>query len=428
VPIIVFIFYYILFSLLLLRIGFIKKTNWSKWMIVGLFSIKILAGVAYGIFYLQPAYNETSDTWNYFKLSKNETDWFLRDPVSFFKDIFVYGYSHSGNLFLGEDSYWNDLKSNIVIKLLALCNVLTLKNYYADIIFFNFIFFFGPVAFYRLIDSLFPVKRAVLIAGIFLIPSFLFWCSGIHKDGLIFLCIALVLFHFQKQLHAKSILPASLFICILSFIALFALRNFMAILLLPALIVWLLIYFHPTKTIVIITTVYGAGAVLFFLSGKINTRADLPQLVIQKQTEFKQLPGNSQVSVPLLENSITSFLKFFPTAFDIAFFRPHITEIRNKSYIPAAAETILLWMLVLYSILFYKKKSSSPQQISFLVCCICFSISFLLLAGYTITLSGAIVRYRAVVLPLLFIPVLQIIDANIKKRTAQNTIPSKSSA
>ena len=67
--------------------------------------------------------------------------------------------------------------------------------------------------------------------------------------------------------------------------------------------------------------------------------------------------------------------------------------------------------------LFYKKKKDqSPQQTAFIIFCICFSISFLLIAGYTITFSGAIVRYRAVVLPFVFIPAL--VRINLMKKAS----------
>ena len=402
----VFIIYVIFFNWLITRITFIKNTGLRTGWLTALFSLKIIAGLAYAWFYLQPAYYATSDTWHYFELSKAETDWLLKDPLAFLKDIFINGYQETGNLFLHSNSYWNDLKSNVIIKLLALCNVFTFKNYFADIVFFNFIFFFGPIALYRLLKQLFPIDKLLLITSIFLIPSFLFWCSGIHKDGLIFACIALISFHFYKQIFIRKINFWSFLVLIVCLVALFALRNFMALLLLPALLVWFLSNSFPSKSSRIAIAIYGAGIILFFASAHTLPQTNLPEYIIQKQTEFKQLPGNSAVSIPPLENNLLSFIRFLPTAIDIAFFRPHITEIRNKSYIPAVIEIILLWGVIISSFFIKRKKHSSPQQIAFTIFCICFSISFLLIAGYTITFSGAIVRYRAVALPFVVIPAL----------------------
>jgi hypothetical protein len=175
---------------------------------------------------------------------------------------------------------------------------------------------------------------------------------------------------------------------------------------LPALLVWFLCSSFPSKSKQIAIAIYAVGIILFFVSAHTSLQTNLPEYVIQRQSEFKQLPGNSAISTPLLENNLSSFIRFLPTAIDIAFFRPHLTEIRNKSYIPAAVEIVLLWSIIISSLFIKRKKNPSPQQAAFIIFCICFSISFLLIAGYTITFSGAIVRYRAVVLPFIFIPAL----------------------
>jgi hypothetical protein len=411
----IFIFYLFLFAWILSNTGFIKKTGLNKWWIIGLFGLKVFAGIIYGWFYQQPAYFATSDTWHFFELSKGETDWLLHDPLAFFKDIFMYGYERSGNLFVGENSYWNDLKSNVIIKLLAICNVFTLKNYYANIVLFNFLFFFGSAALYRVVKNLFNSNHLLLIAGIFLIPSFLFWCSGIHKDGLIFSCAAVITFQFQRQLTEKKVLWRSIAVVLMLFVGLFALRNFMALLLAGSLFVWLLCYLYPKQKGMVVGSIIVVAFAAFFLSGKISAAVDMPQYVIEKQSEFKQLSGASSIDVPVLENSLWSFVTFLPTAVDISLFRPHVNEIRNMSYLPAAAEIILFWIVVVLSLFVRNKATQSNDQSAFIIFCLFFSFSFLLLAGYTITFSGAIVRYKASVLPFLFVPIIQKISALITR-------------
>ena len=402
----IFLFWFILLAFILCKIGFVKKTGLNAWWVIGLFAAKVFAGVFYAWFYSQPAYFATSDTWHFYDLSKGETDWLMTDPAAFFKDIVMYGYERSGNLFLGENSYWNDLKSNLIIKLLAICNVFTLKEYYADIVLFNFIFFFGPVALYRVINQLFSINKLLLIAGVFLIPSFLFWCSGIHKDGLIFTCIAVIVFYFQSQLYQRKIEWKSTATMLLLLLILFALRNFMALLLFVSLAVWLLCVLIPNKKFIVVSSIILVSGIFFFLTAKISPAVDLPQYVVQKQSEFKQLSGNSSIDVPVLENNVQSFVAFFPAAIDIALFRPHISEIKNVSYIPAVAEIFLFWIVVIASLFVRNKKQYTSGQGSFIIFCMFFSFSFLLLAGYTITFSGAIVRYKACILPFLFVPVV----------------------
>ena len=73
-----------------------------------------------------------------------------------------------------------------------------LHLYYINIIFYSFISMFGPIAIYRVMNDVYPAKKWQLLIAVFLIPSFLFWCSGIHKDGLIFSCTAVIVFHLIK--------------------------------------------------------------------------------------------------------------------------------------------------------------------------------------------------------------------------------------
>lgn len=366
-----------------------------------LFSLKIIAGLLYAWFYLQPVYYSMSDTWKYFELSKGETDWLWRDPGAFFKNIFVSGYNERGSLFLGYNSYWNDLKSNVIIKLLAVCNIGTFKNYYADIVLFNFLFFFGPVALYKLIREIFIIDKLLLIAVVFLIPSFLFWCSGVHKDGLIFSALAICIYYFHRLLTLRKLNVRYIVIIILCLTLIFALRNFLVFLLIPALLSWALSYLYFKKNkLAVFAIVYACCLILFCVSGNFSSNYNLPLYFIEKQNEFKNLQGQ-QIDLPSLQLTFSSFLYFTPYAFDNAFLQPHITYIKNFSYLPAAVENILIAALILFCFIFRKKNIDfSP----FLLFCIFFSVSVLMAAGYTITSPAAIVRYKSVVLPLLVIP------------------------
>ncbi|HRI22128.1 MAG TPA: hypothetical protein PLA68_14295, partial [Panacibacter sp.] len=219
----------------------------------------------------------------------------------------------------------------------------------------------------------------------------------------IFSCICLIAYFFQKQLQAgRFSAKASLYI-LFAFILLFALRNFMAFLLVPALLTWYLCEKYSNRKPAIVFAVYGISLLLFFVSPYISN-INFPDYVVEKQSEFKQIPGNSIIPVPALEPDAVSFLKFLPAAFDIAFLRPHISEVNNLAYIPAIGEIFLLWLLMALFLFRRGNTTIISSQSAFIIFCVSFSFSFLLLAGYTITFSGAIVRYRAVVLPLLFMP------------------------
>lgn len=416
----IFIFYLIFFSFLISIIPFFKNSAIGQKLLIILFLIKVFAGVAYAKFYTLPKYFAGSDTWRFYRWSIDETKWLLQDPFAFARDLFTYGYNKSGNLFSGENSYWNDLKSNVIIKIMAVINIFTKNSYYADIIFFNFLFLFGLVALYKVFYKIYPNKKFFIIAGVFLLPSTLFWCSGIHKDGLILSATGIIIYAFYKSIEIKfSIKRVSIILfCIL---VLFSLRNYVLFALLPALLSWSLCKKkYASGNINRFIIVYVAGATFLFIIPLIFPSLNLLSYITNKQNEFLLLEGGSKVKVQPLQPTLVSFVLFSPEAVDMAFLRPHLNEIKNFSFIPAVVEVLLLSFLLIISMAYtLTKKKLEPVVLLLLF----FSMSVMLLSGYTIPFTGAIVRYRSVVLPLLITPLLCINNFSTLKRKIS---PSKS--
>lgn len=414
-PTVLFIFYLIFFFFLISIIPFFKNAGIGRKTLLTLFLIKILAGIAYARFYTLPRYYPTSDTWRFYKLSVVETQLLLKSPLAFIKDLFYHGYSNSGNLFSGENTYWNDLKSNLPVKMMAIFNVLTSNSYYTNIILFNFLFLFGLVALFKVFFSIYPRKKTIIIASVFLLPSTLFWCSGIHKDGLILSAVGVTIYCFYKIVTEKYQFKHLLLI-LLSLTLIFSLRNYILFALLPAVISFITAEKYRNQKKRIFSYVYILGIACFFIIPSILPAINPPYYLAAKQQEFLKLTASSLVLIHPLEPTVGGFISFLPTAIDMAFLRPHINEFANVSYIPAIAENVLLIILVVLSVTHFSKQSKVPPVI---MCLLAFSISVLLICGYTIPFTGAIVRYRSLVLPLLITPLLCIAEFSFARKPAK---------
>lgn len=419
---VIFIFYFLLCSYALVIIPFFKKAPLSSWLLIALFALKIFAGFAFAWFYKLPQYYPTADTWRFYHLSLTETKWLLSDPAAFVKDLFTYGYKNPGNVFSGSNSYWNDLKSNGIIKLMAAMNVVTNSSYYTNIILFNFLFLFGLIGIFRVFSHLFTPQKWLLVLSIFLLPSTLFWCSGIHKDGLILSATGLILYCQYRWLHTNGSAAKYLSAILLLLLLIFSLRNYVALALVPALTCWAISNKTGWSPTLLFLTVYITGIVLFFSLPIAFSGLNFPAFLASKQHEFMALQGGSAIEVMALQPTFKNFAAYFPTAFDMAFLRPHLGEAKNFSYLPAAVEVIALWLIALTALLFPRKKIPAGP---FILCCFFFSISILLVTGYTITFSGAVVRYRSFLLPLLFTPLLCMININLLKTKAKQLLAKK---
>jgi hypothetical protein len=174
-------------------------------------------------------------------------------------------------------------------------------------------------------------------------------------------------------------------------------------------------------------TVYTICIAVFFVVHLVFPSINFPSYITNKRNEFLLLEGGSKVTMRQLEPNFISFVFFIPNAVDMAFLRPHPNEIKNFSFIPAVIEIIFLLFLLFISIVQSLKKVKLKPVVLF---SLFFSISIMLLSGYTIPFTGAIVRYRSFVLPLLITPLLCITNfLSLKEKmtsiASKNITPGK---
>jgi hypothetical protein len=246
-----------------------------------------------------------------------------------------------------------------------------------------------------------------LLLATFLLPSFIYWTSGIHKDGIIFVGFLLVVYNIYFGLKEKHITWTKCLLILLGLALLLILRNYLLLIIIPAIIAWLLAERLRTKAVLSFLLVYICFAVLFFALPYLHPKLNLPAIVAEKQESFQKLQGGSAVPVPELQPHFISFSKNAPQALALSVLRPYPSDVKHLLSLAASVEiNFLLLCSVLFLIWRYKKDHVSP----FTLFCIFFSFSTLLTIGYTVNFLGAVVRYRSIVLPFLVVPMMASID------------------
>jgi hypothetical protein len=405
-----FLGYLLLFSWLVTRVRFFKRTGLTAPQLIIIFLFKVLAGIFYG--WIGRYYGnlaQMQDTWGYHINSLQEYQLLLNDPGAYFTNLFYNPYEGSFmKFFTSQDSYWSDIKGNFFIKVLSVFNIASFGSYYVNVIIYAFVSLFGAVAIFRVMDHAFPGRRTPLVLAVFFIPSFLYWCSGIHKEGLIFLGIAIAVYHVYFASVEKKVTFKRVLWIFLGLFLMMILRNFLIVLLLPALMAWLLSIKWPRYTVPVYSFIYFVSILAFFNLRKINPAYDFPQAVVNKQQEFLKLaPGGSTIPIKRLEPTAISFLKNTPQAITLSAIRPYPGDIRHLLSLAAATEIVILLFLVTLFLLFRTPITASK---GFMWFCIFFSAAVLLSIGFSVNNLGAIVRYRSIVLPFLIIPVVTCTD------------------
>jgi hypothetical protein len=401
--------YLLFFCWLVTRIRFIKHTGLSNEWLIGLFMMKVVAGVTYGLYCTTiPDYKNSADTWKFFFEAKDDTQLLYQNPVRYVLSIFDNPYDKDyGHLFSSVNSYWNDLKHVYMVKIVSLFNVLSGSRYYVNVIFYSFITFFGPIAFIRVMNDVFPGRKLLVTCGTFLFPSFLFWSSGIHKDGLVFLLMSLVVYIMYFSLKEKRLRFSTLLLIGLCLLAIFPVRNHVVLACVPGLFAWWLAEKYFKRKWVPFLLVAVIGATVFFGSKWIHPKLNLPISIVLRNKDFSKLGGNSSLPQRKLEPTLLSFVQNAPQALNHALVRPYLTEFFSPLYLASALEIVSIWLLV--SVWFFRL-TDNPYKHPVVAFLFFVSMLLLLLTGYIVPQLGAIVRYRAIFIPFLLVPILATID------------------
>lgn len=403
-----FIFYCILFCWLTTRIKFFTTSGLSNKVLVFLFIIRIFSLLAgsYINLYILPV----SDSLTFHNMGIEEFNLLFHSPHEYFENFFHTSYINGYSRILDDyHSFWNNIRTILIAKILSIFDIFSLKNFWINTLFFNFLIFFGFVALYKVFINLFSKCSYQLIFSIFLLPSALFFSAMIHRDGLIFLSISMIVYHLNFLLNDQSFYRKRILIISLFLILIFLLRNFVFLALIPALGAWIIAHKFPKHAFLSFILVYLITGILFFCSGLISSKTDLPKYMSERQKSFIEIGklANSTISLQTLSPNFKSFVVNAPQAFNHGLMRPYLSKIKNWQFAPFAVEIFLIELLFLFFIFYRKKKIVVNPVIYF---CLFFSLLMIIMIGYTVPVVGAIVRYRSVYLIFLLVPIMGYMD------------------
>ena len=360
---------------------------------------RVFMGCLYGYIFLH--YYGGDDTWGYFLESRGETDVLLSHPLRFIREFLP---RHS--LQSAQYQVWPAVVFYVVhfenwfmVKLLAVLNLLSGKNYYIDLLWFDLLTITGPLLFYKMLVRRFPSRAGMYYLLVFFIPSVTFWFSGIRAEALIFLFMVVAIYNGKRYAQNPGIKQAAgLFLGLTGF--LFFRMQFLVIFL-PALIAYMLSVKNKQSAPVYFNRIYLV--VLLLISGSLflPPAYQLSRPLIRAQQSFSALHGNTRYALDSLQPGPISPIKVLPQALANSTFRPYPWEGKGLLQSLSSIENIFLFGGFLFFILSFPKKHKVTDPLLWLF--LYYGLTQLLGIGYTVPFPGAIVRYRCIPFLFLFI-------------------------
>ncbi len=389
--------YAALLGFMITRSGFLIKSRLSKKTLAALFLLYCLAGCVHVMiaFHFFPGHG---DVWQIFNYSVTLKDQLLHNYPAFKKEFFPDEFSVD---LAGTHMGWSYNEHQWLTALQVAFNFISFDNIYINVLLFNFLTMFGKTALYRMLCERYPGRQMASMILAFLIPGVVFWTAVIHKEGVLFSCIAILAYCLNslrrkyiddqggetnlRHFKGWKIITAALMLLIIFFT-----RKAVLITLLPGLAIWWMAGYAGIRKKYMVVGVCIVFTLLFMLMGWINSSWSLFNQISERQHAFFQLKGNSRMFLPPVQGNAASFAKVLPYALLNGLFMPLPGTGGSSLYLLFSIEIIASWTLIGWCII-KKKYTWDGFTCGFFV----FSVAGCLLVGYIVPFNGAIIRYRS---------------------------------
>jgi len=387
--VILLILYGILCGYAVVKMKFIRRSKIRTTPLLFLFFLHVAVGCAHNLiaWYFYP---EHGDVWMYFQFNTTER-------YRLFNDF---------NLFWKYNSEWDFFSHNAITFIHIVLAPLSRNNLYTNTLLFSLPVFLGNIGLFRVFRNRFP-DDPLPAFSVFLLPSVLFWTSEIHREGVLYMLIGFLVYNMHRLLTRGFSWKRIVYV-ILCFLLIIWVRSAIALLLLPALYLWMMAEKPPLRRSLVLL---GAIAMIGVLLSPPTQH--LPESIAHHQHEFLALEGHSRLALPALSASWGSIFRILPTAIRNGFFEPLPGSGGRPIYLVFSLELIVIWGLIAFTLIHNYRNRRDLNRLSedhvltpFGWFCLLFAFTGMLVIGIMIPFAGTIIRYRSIFLPFLLCPFL----------------------
>lgn len=406
---------FIYFAFIYILAFYYKKTKITrhpeyKYFILG-FSCKVIGGFAFAL--LTVYYYKGGDSLGYYKAGSELSNILLSNPIrgielffTSFENFNIKGENFNPNAY----EFLNGTDVLLMVKITSLINIFGIYSYGTTTVLFSSISFIGIWRAYSNFCELYPKYSKHLLISFFMIPSIIFWGSGVLKDTVTMGCMGWLIYAFSNVFIFKRKVIFSIFVSIVSAWLIMILKPYILYVLLPSLLIWgqanlkNLIKGSFIRIILIPLIVTVISFSTYVVLGKVSEDAGKYDVDKLEQTlqGFQSWHGylaatqdQSGYTLGEIEFTPLGYLKVAPAAFNVTFFRPYLWEIRNIPTLIGAIESFIVSLFFLY--LLFKLRGQffkiivKNKDILFMMI---FSIIFGIIVGLSSYNFGALSRYK----------------------------------
>lgn len=382
------------------------------------FYTKFFSAIIFSIIYIQMY--EGGDSTAYWDTAQKLNNLFWESPSRFYYEFMnneltrerfqSFDFQNTGmppNWIYKEDEAW------YASKVFTIITFLTFKSYFAMTMITAFISFKVSWLLYEMVlkYKLFSEKTAAI--GVLFLPSTCFWCTGITKDMLVYTCVIYVLIQLFTFLNPSQLKQyRNLFLGVVCVYIIIYIRDFMLLAAIGPFIMALGARWSRaqssgfSKWLIQLSFI---GLVLFsmttFLGSEKGQEFAAEAEVVQKDLQTNTTYGNNRYDLGITDYSSNGMFRAMPISIYTAFYRPYLWE-GDSIFVRISAIEAFFFLIITLRFVFGNNIIQSLRIIrnnELLMASLVFALILGFFAGYTSGLFGVLVRFKAPLLPFLFL-------------------------
>lgn len=368
--------------------------------------LKVLGGISFALVYIY--YYQGGDTSEYFRSASTLNEILYTKPAAYF-DLLAMSPEEAQPLIRNCNKvifYSHTSEEWFMVKLISPLILIGFNSYLGVTFIMSMLSFIGSFKLFQLMNKILPDRQRIIFGINFLIPTALFWTSGLLKDTITFMCFALVCYFFYEILyHSRRRIPYSALAVLLILITL-KLKAYIILSFLPWVLITLLFYAfnrignQAIRVILgplVILVILGAGyfGVSYMIANNAEYNADnLFSKIRGFHTWHTQL-GGSAYNLGEMEYTEIGLLKKVPAAINVSLFRPYPWESGSALILLNSLEsmgilTLFIWTFARLRFRFFSILWKNPYLIGAFFFCLFFAFSI----GITSYNFGALSRFK----------------------------------
>jgi hypothetical protein len=301
---------------------------------------------------------------------------------------------------------------------------------------FALVSFMGVWSMFVTFIKIYPQLRKEIMLSCFMLPSVIFWGSGLMKDSITFGCLGFFFSTFYKIFIIKRATKWDYLLLLISFLVIKVIKIYILLCFIPAALMWLfLVYNDKIKSkftkILLRPIMLCLGCLFGYLAtdfvGKEDARYSVDNVTATARTTSEWLSHVSReekgsvYSIGKVEYTPLGMLAKFPQAVNVTLFRPYIWESKNIVMLLSAFESLFFLYLTITTIFYagIKRTIVILSDHPIVAASIVFSLTFAFAIGLSTANFGSLVRYKIPIMPFYLISLFVI--RNYKKRKSNIT-------